>query len=182
MSSLFQKLRGAIRRFRNAEDGGMTIEFILLMPVAMLFFTSSLEAGLLSTRQVMLERGVDITVRKVRIGQIPIPTHDGLKAEICNAAAIIPNCLNSIRLEMVVKQPRAFTPLSSTASCVDREEEGVPVLNFTGGDNNELMILRVCSLFEPMLPYTTFGTAIPKRSGAEYALVATSSFVMEPFK
>jgi len=65
---------------------------------------------------------------------------------------------------------------------VEEAAVGPPVLNLTAGGNNELMILRACVLFEPMLPTSGLGKAIPKESGGSYALVAVSSYVMEPFQ
>lgn len=177
-----QRLGGALRAFHRSEDGGPTLEFVLTLPAMMLIFTSSYEAGVLSTRHVMLERGLDVTVREVRIGAIQSPDHDILVDRICEVASIIPNCLQSIRLEMIQRDPRAWVAPNPSVSCVDRAEVGPPVLNFNPGVNNQLMILRACSLFEPMIPTTGLGKLIPKESGGEYALVATSSYVMEPFQ
>lgn len=178
MSNIFSKLR---QFFRN-EDGNGTLEFVMVLPGFLLFFTSAYEAGVLSTRHVMLERGLDATVREVRIGRIPIPTHENLTDRICEIASIIPDCKNQVRLEMVIRDPRAWVAPSSDVACVDREEEGDPVLNFNPGNNNQLMILRACALFDPMLPTSGLGKEIPKESLGAYALVATSSYVMEPFK
>ena len=66
--------------------------------------------------------------------------------------------------------------------CVDRAELGPPVLNFNSGLNIELMVLRACALFDPMIPTSGLGKQIPKESGGAYALVATSAYVMEPFQ
>jgi len=136
----------------------------------------------LSTRHVMLERGLDQTVREVRIGRILDPTHDVLKDKICEYAGIIPECSDNLRLEMINNDLRAWSPMSESVQCVDREEEAAPVITFNTALNNELIVLRVCALFDPMVPLGVIGTTIPKESGAAYGLVATSSYVMEPFK
>ncbi|MFK7878015.1 MAG: TadE/TadG family type IV pilus assembly protein [Paracoccaceae bacterium] len=177
-----KRISGALRDFGRNEDGNGTIEFVLVLPGFMLLFTSAYEAGMLSTRHVMLERGLDSAVRDVRIGRIPQPDHEILTQRICDYASIIPNCMTNIRLEMIQRNPRAWVDPNDEVACVDREEEGDPVLNFTNGGNNELMILRACVLFEPMIPTSGLGKAIPKESGSAYALVATSSYVMEPFQ
>lgn len=171
-----------LRRFKANESGNSTIEFVLVFPAFMLLFISSYEAGLLSTRHVMLERGLDVTVREVRIGILRNATHERLSERICEVASIIPDCLENLRLEMISRDPRNWTMPSSTVSCVDRAEENQPTITLNGGGNNELMILRVCSLFDPMIPTSGLGKAIPKESGGAYALVATSSYVMEPFQ
>ncbi len=182
MMRIVTKLAGRLRAFRTEEDGSGTLEFILILPFYLILFTSAYEGGVLSTRHVMLERGLDVTVREVRIGRIPDPTNDILSARICEAASIIPDCLDNIRLEMLVREPRAFANIGAI-DCVDRSVVNQPAVTFNNtGDNNELMILRACVLFDPMLPTSGLGKAIPKKSGGAYALVATSSYVMEPFK
>lgn len=175
-------LADRMRAFRAEEDGSGTLEFILILPFYLILFTSAYEGGVLSTRHVMLERGLDATVREVRIGRIDDPTNDILSARICQIASIIPDCLQNIRLEMMVREPRSFAAVGSV-DCVDRSITNQPAVTFNNtGDNNELMILRACVLFDPMLPTSGLGKAIPKKSGGAYALVATSSYVMEPFQ
>lgn len=182
MIRMIRSLRGRARRFVRAEDGNSTIEFVLVLPVFLTIFLMGYESGMLSTRHVMLERGLERTVREVRIGKIPSPTHDLLVTRICQYALLIPDCINQMRLEMVVRDPRAWTPIATRASCVDRDEEGKPVLTFNTGLNNQLMVLRACALFDPMLPTSGLGKAIPEVKGGGYGLVATSSYVMEPFQ
>lgn len=168
--------------FRKSEEGAATIEFIFMLPLTFVLFTNSYEAGMLSTRHVMLERGLDLAVREVRIGILPNPTHETLTTRICEVARIIPECSKNLRLEMVSADPRNFTPPNANVACVNREDTGTPVLNFNTGLNNELMILRACALFDPMIPTNGLGKQIPKESGGAYALVATSAYVMEPFQ
>ena len=180
--TLAHKLRQAALRFHRSEDGNSTIEFVIVLPAFFLLFTSAYEGGVLSTRHVVLEGAVDRAVRDVRIGKMPDPTHDSLTRAICDYARIIPNCLQNIRLEMINNDLRNWTAISEQVACVDRDEEAPPLLNFTNGGNNQLMILRACVLFDPMIPTTGLGKAIPKESGGAYGLVATSSYVMEPFR
>lgn len=182
MMNTLKALARATRYFCREESGGGTIEFVIVFPAAMYFFTASFELGQMGIRNVMLEHAVDRTVRQVRIGTIAAPEHDKLKETICDTALIIPDCLNQVKLEMVRNDPRAWKPLDPNADCVDRSEEGAPVINFTPGDSNDLMVLRACALFDPILPTTPIGLAISQKDGGTYALVATSSFVVEPFK
>lgn len=169
-----------LRRFRRDEDGGPTIEFVILLPMMLGFCLSTIELGILLSRQVMLERGMDIAVRDVRIGAMQPVRHDLLVAAICDAALIIPDCTNQLKLEMVRRDPRAWTTLRSEVDCVDREELGQPPEAFNPGIQNELMVLRACSLFDPFFPTTGIGGRIHRESGDAYALVATASYVVEP--
>ncbi|MFT4702103.1 MAG: Flp pilus assembly protein TadG [Yoonia sp.] len=181
MMNPIQSMAHACKSFYRKEDGTSTLEFMMVLPAAMFFFAASYESGMIGLRNVMLERAVDVTVRQVRIGAVEDPSHNTLKEMICEAASIIPNCMTSVKLEMVRKNIRAWTPMSAQSDCVDRSATGEPVINWTSGGNNELMILRACALFAPMLPTSAVGAA-SQTIGDEYALVATSSFVVEPYK
>lgn len=182
MFGLLNTVAEKLRCFQRDETGSATLDFTLMLPGFMLIFTSGYESGVLSTRHVMLERGLDATVREVRIGKIPNPTHDKLVERICEYASIIPDCIQNVRLEMMPRDARNWAAPSDSVACVDRAASGPPVLNFNSGLNNELMVLRACALFDPMIPTTGLGKAIPKESGGAYGLVATSAYVMEPFQ
>lgn len=175
------KLASAAKSFCRKEDGTSTIEFMMVLPAAMFFFAATYESGTIGLRNVMLERAVDVTVRQVRIGAIENPTHSQLKEMICESAAIIPDCLNSVKLEMERKDPRNWTDMNTDRDCVDRAATGEPVINWTTGGNNDLMVLRACAIFDPMLPTSAVGAAA-QDAGGVYALVATSSFVVEPYQ
>jgi len=84
-------------------------------------------------------------------------------------AAMIPNCLEEVKLEMVRKEIRNFSAMDPQPDCIDREERGAPRKDFATGGNNDLMILRVCALFDPVLPTATIGAALPKQSQGAYA-------------
>lgn len=169
-----------LRRFRRSEQGTGTIEFAIMVPVMLGLCLSSIELGMLLSRQVMLDRGLDLAVRAVRIGAMTEVTHDTLKDAICEGAVIIPDCQNQLKLEMRPVNPRAWSALPAQADCIDREDNALPVREFVPGQENELMILRACSLFDPFFPTTGLGAAIPKQSQGAYALLSTTSYVVEP--
>jgi hypothetical protein len=181
MMTTIQKMARAAKSFCRNEDGTSTLEFMMVLPAAMFFFAATYESGSIGLRNVMLERAVDVTVRQVRIGALENPTHAQLKEMICETAAIIPDCLNSVKLEMERKDPRAWTDMNTQGDCVDRSATGEPVINWTLGGNNDLMVLRACAIFDPMLPTSAVGASSQDANGV-YALVATSSFVVEPYQ
>ena len=175
-----------LRRFAREEEGMTSIEFVLVFPVFFTFFLMTYESGMISARHVMLERGVDIAVRDVRIGVMPVPTRGLLRERICEVAGIIPDCENQLELEMMRRDPANWTAVSSTVRCIDRGAVSQPVVEFTNGGNNELMILRACVRIDPFLPTTGLGKAIADNNsgsaaGGSYALVSMSAFVVEPF-
>ncbi len=169
-----------VLRLRQCEDGSSTIEFVILFPLIMLMFFNAFESGMMMVRYVMLERGLDVTVRAIRLGTSNTVDASDVKQMVCNGAGIIPNCLDNVKVEMVRIEPRAWSELPARADCVDRNDPAAPMRNFENGDSNDLMVLRICALFEPMFPLAGLGFQMPKEDGESYALVSTSIFVMEP--
>jgi hypothetical protein len=177
MTSLIRKV---MRRFRRSEDGTATIEFVLVFPAFMILFVSAFEAGIMMTRQVMLERGLDMAVRSIRLGTAHDFTFNEVKTMICNGAGIIPNCMTNLKLEMQVVSPIAWVDIPRVADCVDVDEPFLAARQFENGAENQIMVLRACSLFRPIFPGTGLGFQLPRKSGDNYALVSSSAFVMEP--
>ena len=169
-----------LRRFRRSEEGNGTIEFVLFVPFFLALFLSSFELGMLLARNVMLDRGLDIAVRQVRLGQMDPVNHDNMKAAVCDAAVIIPDCLNSLQLEMRPLNPRNWNNIPVGADCVDVEEPSTPVRQFVAGQPNQLMIIRACSLFDPIAPTAALGAQLTRQSGDKYALTSSAAFVVEP--
>lgn len=180
MKPLLARFKAGLRRFHRSQDGSSTIEFVIIFPVIFTFFLSTFELGMLETRHVMLDRGLDIAVRSIRLGQLEPVTHDGFKQAVCAAAAIIPDCMNQIKLEMVAVNPRAWVNMGANADCVDRNDPSVPLREFTPGISNQLMLIRACALFDPYFPTTGLGASLPRTSGGAYGLISVSSFVIEP--
>ena len=170
----------ALRRLRR-DDGTATIEFVILFPLFIILMISGVEAGMLMTRQMMLERGLDLTMRSVRLGTLAEPTHDNVKALICKNAIIIPNCMDVVQLELREVDTLAWNVPLQGNSCVDRTRPMNPaVLNFDPGARNTLMMVRACAVFDPMFPATGLGVHLPKDASGGYRLIATSGFVNEP--
>ncbi len=157
------------------------MEFVLLFHVIWMMFGMTMEAGMYSLQNVMLERGLDLTVREVRLGIIADPTHEKLVSETCKYALILNNCDTSLRLEMIKAKPVGFAKPSKSAPCIDRAEINPPKVVIVNGVNNELMILRACVLIKPLLPLAGLGQELTRGTNGEYRLLATSAYVMEPF-
>lgn len=171
-------------RFRRSEDGNATIEFVFLFPTLMAIFLMGFEAGFYMVKTVMLEHGVDVAVRDVRIANGGVPNFDGLKKRICNEAAILPDCVNSLQIEMraVETKPQGVEIMRGPARCIDVEssEDSRTGTEYEGGDPNELMLIRVCSLSRPIFPTTRLSSGMIVDNSGNYAIVSTSSFVTEP--
>lgn len=169
-----------LRRFHRTEDGSATIEFVIIFPVFFTFFLSTFELGMLETRHVMMDRGLDLAVRQIRLGILEPVTHQGFKQAVCDGATIIPDCMNQLKLEMVSVNPRAWVAMAASTDCVDRADANEAVRNFVPGVANQLMLIRACALFDPFFPTTGLGASLPRVSGGAYGLISVSSFVIEP--
>lgn len=173
-----------VLRFRGSEEGNVTVEFALVFPVFMLILTSSIEMGVITIRQTLLERGVDVAMREVRIGTGTSYTHDEIRALICDGAVIFKDCEANLRLEMKPDDVRNYSGLPDTVDCVDQAAGGTEVVNpvrdFIVGGSNQLVMVRACMLYDPIFP--TSGLALERTTdqNGKSALVAVSAFTQEP--
>jgi Flp pilus assembly protein TadG len=186
MKNTFLKIQHYARAFKRSEDGNSTIEFVVLLPLYFLITSIAYEVGIMSLRQVILEHAITATVRDVRIGKIPNTTHSTLITNICSRSQLIPNCEDRVVLAMYRTSAVDWdeTIVTSNAICQDRtEDDSDPLTEFTNtGVNNDLMFLRACILFDPMLPGAGIGKKISDEGDGTYGLTATAMYVMEPFQ
>jgi hypothetical protein len=182
---MIRRILSPFRRFRRREDGSMTIEFVILVPLFFSMFLASVEFGIFAVRQMFLDRGLDMTVRTIRLNTAIPFNHDSVKAMICQnsgflSSGVTDNCAATLRLEMLPRDPRAFVALDVQADCVDVSQPVNPPRNFTNGAEHELMVLRACVKFDPVFPTTGLGFAFAKDGSGKAALLSTSAFVQEP--
>ena len=179
-----KQLLNTLRRFRSGERGNVTVEFALVFPVFILILTSSIEMGVITIRQTLLERGLDIAMREVRIGTGTQYTHNQLRDMICDGAVIFEDCEANLRLEMIPNDPRNYTPLPNVVDCVAHASGSSEILNpvreFKMGQSNELVIVRACMLYDPVFPTSELALARTTDQNGKSALVAVSAFTQEP--
>ena len=182
-------------RFRRDEDGNTTVEFVILFPAFIAVFLGAFESGIMMVRNVMLERGVDLAVRELRLGMPQPPTYAEFKQSICDHAGVFyVDCDTLVQVQLEPISTGTWNMPANTTNCINETTHNNPTtpLNplddttFVGGGNNDLMFVRVCALYEPFFPGTTLGMQMPKfdpndgSADAKYALVVTSAFVNEP--
>lgn len=170
----------ALRRFGREDKGTASIEFVILFPMFFTIMISSIEMGILMTRQVFLDRAVDLAVRDLRLGSFPNVTHDVLKDAICQRAGVIPNCATELMLELQPVSAPGYAMPDPAATCTDRGAPVQPVVTFRDGPENEVMVLRACALVDPMFPGTGLGLKMQENLRDGFALVSTSAYVNEP--
>ena len=179
MAARQENLRRFSRLIRS-EGGTATIEFVFIFPVIMSLLLMSVEVGVMMARGMMLDRGIDMTMRELRLGALNPMTHDQMKKQICRHALIVPDCAESLSLELTPAAAENWTPTSSRPTCYDKAEEIKPALQFTPGSANELMIVSACATFVPFFPTTGLAATMKLQKSGEYAMIATSAYVNEP--
>lgn len=173
------QLRRRLARFGSEARGSSTIEFVILFPIFVTLLCSAAESGVLMLRQVMLDRGVDLAVRDLRLQTWPSVTQTDIKERICEEATTIADCMNVLLVEMVEVDKGASLP-DTNAPCVDRAATVQPKTTITQGVDNDMMLLRVCAVFDPLFPTTGLGMDLAKDATGAYALISSSAFVIEP--
>lgn len=176
MKRFFTRLRRGFLR----EDGTAAIEFAMTVPILLTIFMASFESGMLMVRSIMLEQSLDMTMRELRLGHYPIPTADLLKQEICNRSVVLKNCESSVMIEMTRINTTSWALPTNSVTCVDREEEIQPVTQLQIGQQNDVMLIRVCVVQDALFPTTGIGFGLPHDAAGGYGLVAVSAFVTEP--
>jgi len=183
MNRINSFLTRKIARFGKRQDGSATIEFVILFPIFMVMFLSSVESGIMMLRHAMLERGTDMAVRSLRLNTGSPPTFAELKSAICNYAGLIKNCNQAVQIELVPVDTKNWTlAMDGNIKCRDRSSNINPATETTykPGASNELMIVRVCAIVDPIFPGTGLGSILPLKPDGGYALVSMSAFVNEP--
>jgi hypothetical protein len=181
------RLARRFRRTANTEDGNASVEFVFLFPLFVVLLISAIESGLMTMRYVWLDRSVDLTVRDLRLGNLdlsspdPATNHDIVKSEICDQGALLlPDCMNTLLLQLIRVDTNIWNVPDPNANCVDRTGVLDPLINFTSGAQNEMMIVRACYVISPLMPDFGLGARFQKDESGGVRLVASSAFVNEP--
>lgn len=180
MTGMLKPLRPFLRRFRAQEDGSAAVEFALYFSVFMVILAAGVEIAYLNLRHAMLERGVDLVARDIRLNTGEIPSYADVRARICEEATILDECTDNLQLEMIQVDPRDFAGFEPGADCRNAAQDPRPVRNFVPGQDNDLMLVRACLKFKPMIPTTSLGAQLNTDDDGYAQLIVTTAFVQEP--
>ena len=158
----------------------MTVEFVLLFPAALYILLLSCEVGLWNTRELMLRRATNLVIREVRLATDAPPSYEEMKQAICARSIFTSGCMENLRVEMRALPLGAWSDDAGPAQCIDHAEEVDPLDTFEPGQQNELMIVRVCRLFDPIMPGGGFANKVGETAENAYGVRVTSAFVTEP--
>ncbi|MEM8823043.1 MAG: TadE family protein [Pseudomonadota bacterium] len=164
------------------ECGGATVEFVIVLPVFILIFLTSFEASMLLTRQVMLERGIDLAVRDIRLNSASTIGADTMRNKICQEAHILPDCLDNLMVELRVVDPLTWNAPTVQPPCADLTRTILPPTQFETDRANKIVVVRACFAVNPILPAAPLGSRLVDDFDGAYRMVASSVFVVEPPK
>ncbi len=174
-------LQNILRRFRRNEDGSaLVIEFVVFVPLLFSMFLMAVEMGVYTMRHMFLDRGLDITVRHVRLNTRAPMSHEFLKGMICENAGFLEDCDTTLRLEMTAINPRDFEEFDQEPDCIDLSEPVEPDTGLSLGQEHEIMILRACVKFKPVFPTTGLGYEFEKDGSGRARMISSAVFVQEP--
>lgn len=176
MIALFNRFR----RRMLAEDGTASMEFVLMVPVFIAVFMASFESGLLMVRSILLEQSVDMTMRELRLGHLEMITQATLREEICSRTIIFSTCESAMLIELERVSTATWAIPAAPTSCINRDELIEPVVALQIGQQNDVMLIRVCVIQDAIFPTTGIGLGLAVDAQGGYALIAKSAFVVEP--
>jgi Flp pilus assembly protein TadG len=183
MKMLWAGATQIVRRLKRAiarDDGAASIEFVLLFPAIMTLFLTAFEVSVYLVRSMMLERALDLSVRTLRLGDLDPATSDELRQRVCDDALIFADCYNSMMIELTRVPTDTWTLPASNVTCVERDEEIQPVVDFNLGSANDVMIVRACAVLDPFFGTTPLVLELPKDASGGVQIIASSTFVNEP--
>ncbi|GIT89973.1 hypothetical protein JANAI62_05430 [Jannaschia pagri] len=173
-------LRALLRRARR-EDGAATVEFVLLLPVFLALFLSCFEASLVLIRQVMLERGLDVVAREIRLDSSNGLTQTGIRDNICAEARILPDCTANLLVELQEIDPANYDLPSTVQPCVNRETSVMPTPAFVSERASKIVFVRACFAVDPFMPGAGLGAQLVSSvDGTSLRMVAATTVVVEP--
>jgi Flp pilus assembly protein TadG len=173
------RFRNRAGSFADDQKGNTTVEFVLIAPLLFATVYSVFESGWLMTKYMMLDRGLDMAVRDVRLGKTPMPTQETLRDQTCTYSTILRDCQDNLIIEMTAINSIDDIPTTVTP-CVDRSTETPTIAPFSTGVRSQMIYVRACAVVDFIFPAMGLGLQLPKDSTGGYALVSAAAFVNEP--
>lgn len=174
--------RGFRRVFRR-EDGTASIEFVVFVPIVLSIFMASVEAGFYMIRTVMLERGLDLVMRDFRLGRLDTADHNRIRDLVCDATPVLPNCEAELKVWIAPMDQTAWVMPDIPAYCGDGNGSLTQMNSgsIVRGGENQIMVVRVCTLADPIFPSTGVGLQLRAHSvTGDYQIAAATVVLTEP--
>jgi hypothetical protein len=177
-------LKRRLAPWARRQDGAATVEFVLLFPIFILLFISTIEASIMMMRQIMLERALEEATRPIRLGGSGSYQQDILVRDICdNVTILMPDCRESLVVELIPVNMNAFDLHDRTQRCISREQSTRPFANdhrFTT-PSSAIMVMRACYAADLLMPTSGLGNVmVADQDNRTMRIVAATAFRIEP--
>lgn len=181
MRGLFTK---ALNRLRKDEDAVSTVETVVMLPFILVLCSYTMDLGMLLTRNVMLERAVDVGTRDIRLGLMAVDDYDGLRKRICDEAIIIPECESRLKMQLNAMSPYLWEDPGKVPDCESLKTVTVTEpREFDAATRNQMVFFRACAVLEPVMPGWGLSDSLLSSSDGGtnrfYQVVATTTFTKE---
>lgn len=179
--------RRVLKALSRDKRGVTAVEFALLAPLFFAMILSLFETGILLTRIAMVDHAVNVISKRVYTGEVTKGVAAGtisqsdIEDAVCEVtSAVIPNCKSEITVELTEITALSSLP-ASDAACQDSTLELTPTVNFSPGDANSVVFMRVCVTVDLMTPGLGLGLKLIKTSSGRFELISSVAFLNEPF-
>lgn len=179
---MIARLRNWLRARLGGEEGAVTVDFVLMLPMVLTIFFASVEASMMQMRIGMMDRAMELTVRDLRIGSLGVGiSHEKLRKVYCDYSMMIPNCERHLKLELSIIDRQNWEGFPELVQCLDRLEEIDPdSINIISTLPNDIVAIRACMVFEPFFPSSRYGLRMRRDESGGIQLATMSAFVNEP--
>ncbi len=171
-----------LRRFRDDDSATATLELVIVFPLLLMVFVASFESAMILTRQILLERSLDMSVRVLRLTQGVNTDADEIRDTMCANTNILPNCEELLTIDLQIVDRDTYTMPDNNQICAGRGNNLVvaPDNDFDVGVDNDFMLIRACLIVDPILPLSGFGLSLARDESGGMHMMATTIFVNEP--
>lgn len=181
---MISALKKRIQRLRDDQDASSVMELMMVTPLILVLSGFTMDLGMLMTRNVMLERAVDVGTRDIRLGLMDNTDYDGLRRRICQEAVIIPECETRLKMQLNAMSPYSWENPGKVPDCEDlRQVTVTEPREFDAASRNQLVFFRACAVLEPVMPGWGLGDNLLQSSDGKknrfYQVVATTTFTKE---
>ncbi|GLQ33914.1 hypothetical protein GCM10007939_01970 [Amylibacter marinus] len=180
------------KRFSEDQRGATSLEMVVASTLFLFILFWMIETGFIMLRWIMLERGVDIAARELRLYGVPeaydtnLAKHEYIKTKICDETAMIKDCDENLYLELRPVDSSTGIP-NTAAQCVDRTDDidpnlGIPTVDAGArnvADARDIMFMRACVVVDPILP-ANYSMPLKLDPSGGIALVVDSAYINEP--
>ncbi|OAN70765.1 hypothetical protein A8B78_04760 [Jannaschia sp. EhC01] len=175
-------LRYRIQEFWEDESATATLEFVIVFPLLMIVFIAAFETALILTRQIMLERTLDMSTRVLRLAQGVITDADTVRDTMCANTTLLPDCDTLLTIDLQIIDRNVYDMPSNDQVCAGRGEDIViaPDNEFQVGADNDFLLIRTCLIVDRILPFSGFGLNLTRDDSGGMHMMASTIFVNEP--